>query len=378
MPVTKNIVKGPKAQVDVSVTVPWADIAPKWDATLAKMGQELELPGFRKGTAPLPMVEQNLGQKLTDEVLKVVMPQALIEALTGTDVVPIDYPQYQVVSFQKGGDLVFTAKVTERPVIKVGDYKTIKVVRPAMKQVTEEEVTKIINDLFARWKARNTNQPSAVSSQSSDNTAQPAPTQNGVSGSISFNQPAASQNNQNVSSPAAGGDAPDDNFAKAVGATSLEDLKTKIRTDLEAEDKYNNELDYEEAILQEVEKITTVDLPEILIQDELNRMMLSLQRNVSDRGMLLEEYLKTQNKTVDALKAEWRPQAEKNVRMELGLSEIARNENVNIEDSELQAEIDKIQDAKVKAQFAAEEPKMHLRHALRQTKTLNLLKSLVS
>ena len=115
----------------------------------------------------------------------------------------------------------------------------------------------------------------------------------------------------------------------------------------------------------------------MLIQDELNRMMLSLQRNVSDRGMLLEEYLKTQNKTAEQLKAEWKPQAERNVRMELGLSEIARNENVNITDEELQAEIDKIQDARVKSQFAAQEPRMHLRHALRQTKTLNLLKTIV-
>lgn len=366
--VSKNIVKGPKAQVDVSVTVPWSDLAPKWDANLQKMSQDVELPGFRKGTAPLPMVEQHLGQKVNDEFLKGVMPQALIEALTGTDVVPIDYPQYQVVSFQKGSDLQFTAKITERPVIKVGDYKTIKVSRPAMKTVTDTEVDKIVNDLFTRWRMRN-----AQSGNSQTPIPQTPPQQNGASGSMSFGATSAPQ-----ASPAGTNDVLDDNFAKAVGATSLADLKTKIRTDLEAEDKYNNELDYEEAILQEVEKITSVDLPEVLIQDELNRMMLSLQRNVSDRGMLLDEYLKTQNKTVDQIKEEWRPQAEKNVRMELGLSEIARNENVNIDDSELQAEIDKIQDAKVKAQFASEEPKMHLRHALRQTKTLNLLKSLVS
>ena len=106
-------------------------------------------------------------------------------------------------------------------------------------------------------------------------------------------------------------------------------------------------------------------------------MLLSLQRNVSDRGLLMEEYLKGQKKTVEQLKAEWRPQAERNVRMELGLSEVARQENVNITDVELQAEIDKIQDGRVKQQFTSQEPQMHLRHALRQTKTLNLLKTIV-
>jgi FKBP-type peptidyl-prolyl cis-trans isomerase (trigger factor) len=87
--------------------------------------------------------------------------------------------------------------------------------------------------------------------------------------------------------------------------------------------------------------------------------------------------LKGQKKTVEQLKAEWRPQAERNVRMELGLSEVARLEGVAIADNELQAEIDKIQDNRVKQQFTQQEPRMHLRHALRQTKTLNLLKTIV-
>ncbi|MBI2022146.1 hypothetical protein HYS93_04710 [Candidatus Daviesbacteria bacterium] len=362
--ITKNIIKHPKAQVEVQISVPWVDLEAKWNETLSKMAQDVEVAGFRKGQAPLNLVEQNLGKKLEDEVFRVAMPQALIDALQGTNIVPIDYPRYQITSFQKGNQLQFSAMVTERPVIAVGNYKGIKVQRPPLKQVTDEEVNKIIDELFRRWKLRNPqSQP-------------PANTNQGASGSMSFN-----------ASPPAGGsaqggqqqsiDIPNDDFAKGVGAQSLADLKIKIRQDLENEAKYNNELDYEEAILQEIEKITQVDIPDILIQDELNRMLVSLQRSVTDRGLLIDEYLKSQNKTVEQLKAEWRPQAEKNVRMELGLSEVARAEGVNILDEELQAEIDKIQDQRVKAQFQAQEPRMHLRHALRQTKTLNLLKTLV-
>lgn len=368
MSIQKNITRAPKAQVEVAVTVPWADIEPKWNETLAKLAQEVELPGFRKGQAPSNLVEQNLGRKLEDEVFKVVMPQALVEALQGSDVVPIDYPQYQISSFQKGGQLQFSAKVTERPKITVGDYKSIKVTRPLLKQVTDVDVEKVITDLFSRWKLRNPQvQKPDVGGQKSGST-----------GTLSFNQatPAANGPSQPVSPPATS-DVPDDNFAKAVGAQSLQDLQVQIRQDLEARAKLDNELDYEEAILQQVEKITTVDLPEILIQDELNRMLVSLQRNVTERGMLLDDYLKAQNKTVEGIKNEWRPQAERNVRMELGLSEIARTEGVDISDEELQAEVDKIQDNRVKAQFTAQEPRTYMRHALRQTKTLNLLKAIV-
>ena len=358
--IQKNIVKQPKSIVEVVVTMPWSDLQTTWDQTLTRMAADVEIAGFRKGQAPLPMVEQQLGQRLQDEVLKVAMPNFLIEALKGTDIIPIDYPKYDLTSFVKGQQLQFKATVTNRPAVTVGNYKTIKATRPAIKPVTDEEVQKVIDDLFKRWKVR---QPAAGSPP-------PAATQPSQAGSISFNggqQPAVA--------PAT--DTPNDEYVQAMGTTTLNDLKTKVRKDLEANVSYNNELDYEEAILQEVEKITTVELPEILIQDELNRMLVSLQRRVADMGLLLEDYLKSQGKTLEQIKNEWRAQAEKNVRMELGLADIARQENVTISDAELQAEIDKIQDARVKKQFDAQEPKLHLRHALRQTRTLDLLKKMV-
>lgn len=360
--ITKNIQKLPKSIVEVTISAPWADLQPSWDQTLQKMAQDMELSGFRKGTAPLPMVEQQLGQRLQDEVLKTAMPNFLIEALKGTDVVPIDYPQYQLISFVKGQTLQFKVTVTNRPAVSVGNYKVIKAVRPQIKPVTEEEVQKVIDDLYKRWKVK---QP-PTSAQGTGNSGQVTPNVNQTAqggGSISF------QGGQM--------DGPNDEFAKAMGAQNMTDLRSKIRKDLEDNVTYNNELDYEEAILQEVEKITTVELPDILIQDELNRMLVSLQRRVADMGLLLEDYLKGQGKTLEQIKNEWRPQAEKNVRMELGLADIARMENISISDAELQAEVDKIQDSRVKKQFDAQEPRLHLRHALRQTRTLDLLKKMV-
>ncbi len=369
--ITKNIVKQPKSIVEVTVTVPWAELQQNWDATLQKMASDVELSGFRKGSAPLPMVEQQLGTRLQDEVLKTAMPNFLIEALKGTDIVPIDYPKYDLISFIKGQQLQFKATVTNRPAVSLGNYKTIKVTRPAPKPVTDEEIKKVMDDLFKRWIARNP-QP-----QSSTGSSSAQATEGKQAGSINFQGGQPQTQSAEPASPSGGLGGPNDEFAKAMGALSLNDLKDKIRKDLEANVSYNNELDYEESILQEVEKITTVEMPDILIQDELNRMLVSLQRRVADMGLLLDDYLKGQGKTLEQIKDEWKPQAEKNVRMELGLADIARQENVTVTDAELQAEVDKIQDAKVKKQFEAQEPRLHLRHALRQTRTLDLLKKIV-
>lgn len=365
--ITKNINKLAKSLVEVEIAVPWVDIAPTWDQILQKMAQDTEIAGFRKGAAPLPMVESQLGQRLQDEVLKMAMPNFLIEALKGSDIVPIDYPKYELQSFVKGTELKFKATVTNRPTVTVGDYKSVKVTRPDKKSIAEDEVNKVIDDLYKKWQTRQgatMNQPAPVTNQNTNATP---------GGSINFQAAQTASTN-----PTQQNNQPDDEFAKAMGALSLQDLKDKVRKDLEANANYNNELDYEEAILSEVEKITTVELPDILIQDELNRMLVSLQRRVADMGMLLEDYLKGQGKTLDQIKNEWRAQAEKNVRMELGLAEIAREENVTISDAELQAEVDKIQDARVKKQFDSQEPRLHLRHALRQTRTLDLLKKIVA
>lgn len=338
--VTKNIVEQPKSKVEVQVSLPWEDVLPKWDETLHRLASEVEIAGFRKGQAPLPLVEQHLGSKFTEELLKVVMPQALVEALQGSNIIPIDYPQYSSVSLIRGQPLTFKAMVTKRPQVQILNYKNITVKRPEYKEVTDEKTSQVLNDMFNRWKSR-------------QKALKPQP-------------------------DSTGSEVPDDEFAKSLGAEGLADLKTKMKKDLENEAKYNNELDFEEAILQEVEKLTQVDVPEVLVDDELNRMLVSLQRRVAEMGLLLEDYLKGQNKTLASLKQEWRAQSEKNVRMELGLSEIARQEKIEISEAEVQAEIDKIPDPRMKEQFKVlPESKMQLMHSLRQIRTLDYLKGLV-
>lgn len=377
--INKTVNNLAKSQAEINITAAWEDVAAIWQRVVARLTQEAELPGFRKGMAPSQMIEQQLGAKIQDEFLKEAMPNLLVNVLQELKIVPIDYPKYQLVSFAKGQPLQFKATVTQKPQIKVEDYKTISVNRPAQKPVTDEDIKRVVDDLYKRFKSRlAVNQIS--NSPQANSSSGPTQASSITSGSIDFNKPQPNglvdaSGKPLTSSPVA--DEPNDEFAKSLGAQNLADLKTRIRSDLEAENKRENELDYEEAILQEVEKHTQVDLPEVLIEDELNRMMVSIQKRVSEMGLMLEDYLKSQNETVEGLRTKWRPQAEQNVRMELGLAEIARLENIDITDQEVQVEVDKIQDGRLKAQFEAAEPRLQLRHSLRQIKTLEFLKGLV-
>ncbi len=355
--IQKTVNKLPKSVVEVTINAPWEDVSAFWDKAVARVSSETEIAGFRKGTAPVGLVEQQTGNKIQDEFLKEAMSQILVSQLQTEQIVPIDYPKYELITFSKGQPLSFKATVTQRPQVQVGDYKNIKVAKPAPKEPVDEDVNKIVDDLFKRWKNK---QSSAVSPQSSAQGQQNQPS------SINFGGVPA-VDTSNITEP-------NDIFAQQVGALGLTDLKNKIKQDLQSESKYNNELDYEELILQEVEKMTQVEVPDVLIEDELSRMLVSLQRRVSEMGLLLEDYLKSQNETLESIKDKWKEQATRNVRMELGLAEIARMEGVSITDQEVQAEVDKIQDGRLKAQFEQQEPRLHLKHSLRQIRTLELLK----
>lgn len=350
--IQKTVNKLPKSVVEVTINAPWEDVSPIWERALQRVSAEIEIPGFRKGAAPANMVEQQAGSRVQDEFLKEAMSQLLITQLQSEQIVPIDYPKYDSVSFTKGQPLSFKATVTQRPQVKVGDYKNIKVQRPAVKEISDEDVNKIVDDLFKRWKGRQQTNPQSTPNQGNQ---------------INFGGNIPPVDTSTITEP-------NDVFAQQIGALGLQDLKNKIKQDMQSEAKYNNELDYEELILQEVEKMTQVEVPDVLIEDELSRMLVSLQRRVSEMGLLLEDYLKSQNETLESIKDKWQEQATKNVRMELGLAEIARMENVSITDQEVQAEVDKIQDGRLKAQFEQQEPRLHLKHSLRQIRTLELLK----
>ncbi len=235
--INKNIIKQPKSIVEVTITAPWTDLQATWDATLQRMAADVELSGFRKGQAPLPMVEQQLGTRLQDEVLKAAMPNFLIEALKSTDIIPIDYPKYDLISFAKGNQVQFKATITNRPAVNVGNYKAVKVARPTPKAVAEEEVQKVVDDLFKRWKARAGAQPAGNASQQTGGQVGSTPIQ---SGSINF------QGGQSQAPTSVNGqiEVPNDEFAKAMGALSLSDLKSKIKKDLESNVSYNNEMDF--------------------------------------------------------------------------------------------------------------------------------------
>lgn len=313
----KNIIKHPKSRIEIELIVPWITLEPKWNEIASKVN------------------EPELITKLKEEFLKKVMRNFLIEAIKESNIIPIDNPEYNLISFEIGQNLHYAVTLTNAPFVIIGDYKNINITKYNLLPIEKEAINETIIGLYKKWQKNSPTEDSHTITTI------------------------------------------DKNFLKSVGTTTLEDLEIKIKQYLEQQQLYDNEIALEKLILDEIEKITLVELPDILIEDELNRMLVNLQRKVADMGLMLDNYLSTQNKTLDQLRKDWKTKAEKNVKIELGLAKISKLENIIISESDLQNKIDTIQDAKIKQQFVSKEARLHLRHSLRQTKTLNHLKKLI-
>lgn len=110
--------------IEITITIPWAQIDTTYKSVVDHMVAEAELPGFRKGKAPVKMVEESLNKtKVYEEVIKQLVPQAYSDAVTEHHLQPIMMPKIELKDAQEGKDWVVLATTSGRPNVTLGDYK---------------------------------------------------------------------------------------------------------------------------------------------------------------------------------------------------------------------------------------------------------------
>lgn len=110
--------------IELTVTIPWKDIAKTYDEVVKEMVKASELPGFRKGKAPRKLVEEKVDKgKAYEEVLKKLIPQVYNEAVTAQKIHPIITPKVELKEAQEDKDWVLRLLTCERPTVELGNYK---------------------------------------------------------------------------------------------------------------------------------------------------------------------------------------------------------------------------------------------------------------
>jgi len=138
-----------------------------------------------------------------------------------------------------------------------------------------------------------------------------------------------------------------------------------------------------ESEIQKIDKIfkalienTKINIPEILIQDEVNRMLSRLVDQTARLGLTVEQYLASTGKTTEQIKNEYRQQAEETIKLELILSSIADEEKIQITDDEVQKMIEAIPEQQTKKTFQSPEQKVYIIQLLRKRKVIDNLNKL--
>lgn len=127
---TKQSIKTAVARQDdgtlqITITIPWEKIGQARQEAVKELASKIELPGFRKGKAPLPLVEKYLDrEEVYNKTLQKLIPQAYSDAVEKHKLQPILTPRFQLVSAKEGQDWTIRAITTELPAIDIGDYKT--------------------------------------------------------------------------------------------------------------------------------------------------------------------------------------------------------------------------------------------------------------
>ena len=372
---------------ELVIELPVEEVAKAYDKAFKKLVQQVNIPGFRKGKAPRKMIEKRVGEDgMRSEAFDFIIPDAYRQAVVDNNIETVGRPEVTDVTLNEGEPCVFTVSVITKPEVTLGDYKGLQVAAPVT-EVTDEEVDKQINTLRDRH-AKMVVAEGAELGQGDfalidfDGTIDGKPFSGGQSkgyplevGSGSFipgfedqliGAKAGEEREVKVTFPAdyfvaelAGKEAVfvtkindvkrkelpelNDDFAKEAGdADTFEEMKAKTKEKLVAAAKEKDEAAFREAALKQAVANSTIEIPDIMVEDQIDQMVQDLDFNLRQRGLELEKYLGYMNTDMAGLRERYHAAALEEVRSELTLEAIVKAEDLTVSDEEYAEETQKM------------------------------------
>ncbi len=420
---TSTIAPAPKSSVKVHVTLPAEQLTSALDEAVRHIAKRTRIAGFRPGKAPRVVVERAVGAPaILDEALDHLVQRAYRDAVIEHDLTPLTNADIDIEQAEEGKEVIFTATVQIRPEVVLGDYRAFKF-GPDIESIDEAKVSKVLDELadqnaslapveergarvgdYAVIGYVGTREGVAFEGGSAERMplilgeerlipgfeANVMGLRNGESAAFEITFP-----DDYGESTLAGQVAHfavdllelrekilptiDDEFARSMGA--YEDLGA-LRIEIEARlgrnalDRARH--DFSEKIIDYAVANATVELPDILVHQEVEVMHDEFRATIARQGITEEAYLKVVGKTEADLHADFHPNAEKRVRVLLVLSKVAEAEGVVISDADVEAEVRRAReryaaDKKTVAYFESARGRSFIRSSLRRSRVVEQL-----
>ncbi|GAB2720632.1 trigger factor [Paenibacillus thermoaerophilus] len=374
-------------QVVLRVEVDETKVAEALDKAFKKVSAKVVVPGFRKGKVPRVIFEKRFGvESLYQDALDILLPEAYIQAIQENDITPVDRPSVDVEQFGKGQPLIFKATVTVKPEVKLGEYKGVPIANAAV-EVTDEELDAELKRLqerhaeltvvedgavengdfaiidfegfvdgeaFEGGKAENYQLEIGSGSFIPGFEEQIVGMKKGEEKDIEVTFP-EEYHAENLKGKAAvfkvkvneikrkNLPALDDEFAKDVSEfDTLDEYKEDLKQKLLARKQKEDERRKENEIVKLVAEASEVDVPEVMIDNEVELMVNEFEQRLRAQGMSLDLYYQFSGQNEQQLKEQMRPDASVRVRNNLVLEAVAKAEGIEATEEDVNAELSKL------------------------------------
>ena len=371
-------------EVKLEITVEAAKFEDAMKKVYFKNAKYINIPGFRKGKAPMNVVEKYYGKEIFyEDAFNEVAGEAYEEALKENNVEAVSRPNIEVAQIEKGKDLIFTAVVETKPEVELGKYKGIEIPKIEY-NVTDESIETELKQMQDRNSRLVTVEDKEVESGNTTvidfegfvdgNAFEGGKAENYELeiGSGAFipgfedqivGMKAGEEKEINVKFPEeyfsaelAGKDATfkvklheikkkempelDDEFAKDVSEfDTLEELKASIKEKQEKQNADKAKYEKQEAAMKAVCENMKVEIPSGMIELETENMLKDIEQRLSYQGLKLEQYLQMMGKTVEEMQKEYEPQAIEAIKSRLALEAIIKAEKIEATAEEIDSKI---------------------------------------
>jgi trigger factor len=420
---TVTVTPAPRSSLTVRVELPPERLDSAIAEAVRHLSQRTRIHGFRPGKAPRVVVERVVGaEAVLEEAMEHLVQRAYRDALVEHAILPLAQADVKVEQGEEGKPVIFTATVPIRPDVQLGDYRNFNF-KPEIETIDDAKVAKVIEELrdqnatLAPVEDRGArNGDYAVIGYTGSRDGQP------FEGGSAERMPLILGEERLIPGfeanllglrpgEKAGFDitfpddypeatlagapahfdvelrelrekilpAEDDEFARSLGRfVDLDALRAEIKARLERNALDRARHDFADRIIDYAAANATLELPDILVDQEVEIMHDELRGSLARQGIEEEAYLKVAGKTEEDLHADFRPPAEKRVKVLLVLSKVADEEGVTISDRDVEAEVRRARqrygnDKRTISYFESERGRSFIRSSLRRSRLVEKL-----
>lgn len=310
--------KLPKSEVEINIVVDAEEFAKYHDRGFSRVQETVEVDGFRKGNATEDAIVKKYGEMIIlEEMANLALRDAYVKAIDEEKLSPITEPTISITKLAKGNPLEMTIKVTLMPEFELPSYK--KIAKDVSKTdesivVTDKDIEDVVEELRKGRATQHAHEHEEHDHSDPNHTHEVKPE-----------------------------DLPplDDAFAQSFGPDfkTLADLKSKVGENLKLEKEQKAREKRRTAIVEGLIAETKVELPDAVVEGELNSMLAQMRADITRYGGTWEEYLSHSKKTEEEIKSDWKKDAEKRAMSQLILHKIAVAEKLTATDEEIEVEL---------------------------------------